>query len=158
MAWKSIINDHEQINTIYQVWGVLTGNLLSKLSILPPFTSRTGNPSQGFPGMLIDFTITNTTTTITSTTIILKNFTDRASDGQGQHCQSWRRPCRPGCPPSSWSKSPRRGRGGGGRLDKLAACCWSLGSLLVGDSKEIWTCASAILNSRFESHISYIYI
>ena len=71
MAWKSIINDHEQINTIYQVWGVLTGNLLSKLSILPPFTSRTGNPCQGFPGMLIDFTITNTTTIITSTIMSL---------------------------------------------------------------------------------------
>ena len=117
-----------------------------------------GIPRQGFPGILIVFTITNVTTIITSTTIILNNVTHRASDGQGQHCQSWRRPCRPGCPPSSWSKSPRRGRGGGGRLDKLAACCWSLGSLLVGDSKEIWICASAILNSTFESHISYIYI
>ena len=42
MALKSILNDHEQINTIYmlinQVWGASTGNLLSKLSVLPQFT------------------------------------------------------------------------------------------------------------------------
>ena len=163
MALKSITNDHEQINTMYilinQVWGALTGNLLSKLSVLPQFTITSLRDSP--PGISGDTNCLHNHQCHHhhhKTTIILNNVTHRASDGQGQHCQSWRRPCRPGCPPSSWSKSQIRGRGGGGRLDKLAACCWSLGSLLVRYSRISWICATTILDSRFESHISYIYI
>ena len=60
--------------------------------------------------------------------------THMASDEQGRHCQSLQRPCRRGCPLSSWSRSPRRGSTGRARPDTPATCCWSSGSHLNIDS------------------------
>ena len=56
--------------------------------------------------------------------------THRASGEQGRRSPSWRQPCRPACPPSSWSRSRTRGSRGKLLLDTQAACCLSLGSPL----------------------------
>ena len=56
--------------------------------------------------------------------------THRASDEQVRHCQSWRRPCQRGSPPSSWSRSRRRGSTDATLRGTQATCCWSSGSRL----------------------------